>query len=262
MTEFGHRPSDPAARRPLHRANPEPPSTLDEELLGADLESVISTETDASRVDRMAAELRAGFDVMRQVRRGVSIIGSARTPEDHPDYALARETARRLGEAGFTIITGGGPGAMAAANRGARDAGVHSVGLRIDLPFEANLNPWVDLPVEHHYFFTRKIMFVRYASAFVVLPGGFGTLDELFEALTLIQTRKVRYFPVVLMRTDYWRGLVDWLRDPLLHEGKISGHDMSLLRLTDDPDEVVDIVSAAADLQGWMPTEGSSADDG
>ena len=261
MTEFGHRPSDPAARRPLTPANPEPPSTLDEELLGADLETVISTETDASRVDRMAAELRAGFDAMRQVRRGVSIIGSARTPEDHPDYELARETARRLGEAGFTIITGGGPGAMAAANRGARDAGVDSVGLRIDLPFEANLNPWVDVPVEHHYFFTRKIMFVRYASAFVVLPGGFGTLDELFEALTLIQTRKVRYFPVVLMRRDYWRGLLDWLRDPMLQEGKISGHDMSLLRLTDDPDEVVDIVSAAADLQGWLPSEGSSADD-
>ena len=261
MTDFGHRPSDPAARRPLHAAHPEPPSTLDEELLGADLETVISTETDASRVDRMAAELRTGFDVMSQVRRGVSILGSARTPEDHPDYELARTTARRLGEAGFTIITGGGPGAMAAANRGARDAGVHSVGLRIDLPFEANLNPWVDLPVEHHYFFTRKIMFVRYASAFVVMPGGFGTLDELFEALTLIQTRKVRFFPVVLMRHDYWRGLFDWLTDPMLQEGKISRQDMSLLRLTDDPDEVVEIVSAAADLQGWRPTAGSPADD-
>jgi uncharacterized protein (TIGR00730 family) len=253
VTEFGHRPSDPAARRPRNPAHPEPPSTLDEELLGADLESVISTETDASRVDRMSAELRAGFEALRHVRRGVSIIGSARTPEDHPDYALARDTARRLADAGFTIITGGGPGAMAAANRGARDAGVPSVGLRIDLPFEAEMNEWVDVPVDHHYFFTRKIMFVRYASAFVVMPGGYGTLDELFEALTLIQTRKVRYFPVILMRSDYWAGLTDWLTDTMLAEGKIGAEDMALLRMTDDPDEVVEIVSEAADLQGWMP---------
>jgi uncharacterized protein (TIGR00730 family) len=261
MTDFGHRPSDPAARRPLHAAKPEQPSTLDEELLGADLESVISTETDDSRVDRMSAELRSGFAAMGQVRRGVSVLGSARTPEDHPDYELARTTGRRLAEAGFTVITGGGPGAMAAANRGARDAGAHSVGLQIDLPFEANLNDWVDIEVDFHYFFTRKIMFVRYASAFVVMPGGFGTLDELFEALTLIQTRKVRYFPVVLMRHDYWSGLLDWMRDTVLREGKIDENDMALLRVTDDPDEVVEIVSAAADLQGWIPSDGPAADD-
>ena len=253
MTDFGHRPSDPAARRPHQPAEPEPASTLDEELLGADLETVISTETDESRVDRMSAELSAGFDALRHVRRGVSIIGSARTPEDHPDYALARETARRLGDAGFTIITGGGPGAMAAANRGAQEAGTPSVGLQIDLPFEAEMNAWVDVPVDHHYFFTRKIMFVRYASAFVVLPGGYGTLDELFEALTLIQTRKVRYFPVILMRHDYWAGLLDWMTNTMLAEGKISPEDLALLRVTDDPDEVVEIVSEAADLQGWMP---------
>ena len=261
MSDFGHRPSDPAARRPLHAAQPEPPSTLDEELLGAELESVISTETDASRVDRMAAELRAGFDAMSGVRRGVSILGSARTPPDHPDYELARTTGRRLAEAGFTVITGGGPGAMAAANRGAQEAGAKSVGLRIDLPFEQNVNSWVDIPVDFHYFFTRKIMFVRYASAFVVLPGGFGTLDELFEALTLIQTRKVRYFPVVLMRHEYWGGLVDWLHSRVMAEGKIDSADMALLRVTDDPDEVVEIVAAAADLQGWTGGEGSTAND-
>jgi uncharacterized protein (TIGR00730 family) len=250
MSDFGHRPSDPAAKRPLHAAQPEPPSDLDEELLGADIDSVISTETDASRVDRMSEELQSTFEVMSKVGRGVSIIGSARTPPDDPDSELARDVARRLGEAGFTIITGGGPGAMAAANQGAREAGAHSVGLRIDLPFEQDQNPWVDMPVDFHYFFVRKIAFVRYASAFVVLPGGFGTLDELFEALTLIQTRKVRYFPVVLMRRDYWAGLLDWLNGPVLSEGKIGPHDLALLRVTDDPDEVVEIVSAAADLQG------------
>jgi hypothetical protein len=261
VSDFGHRPSDPAARRPLRPAHPEPPSTLDEELLGADLASVISTETDASRVDRMAAELRAGFEAMAHVRRGVSILGSARTPEEHPDYDLARTTGRRLAEAGFTVITGGGPGAMAAANRGASDAGAHSVGLRIDLPFEQNMNTWVDIPVDFHYFFTRKIMFVRYASAFVVLPGGFGTLDELFEALTLIQTRKVRYFPVVLMRRDYWSGLAEWLETTVREEGKIDGHDKALVQLSDDPDEVVEIVAAAADLQGWTPGDGPLAND-
>jgi uncharacterized protein (TIGR00730 family) len=261
MTGFGHRPSDPAARRPLRPAEPEEPSTFDEELLGAELASVISTETDESRVERMSAELQAGFDELRDIRAGVSILGSARTLPDHPHSKLARETARLLGEAGFTIITGGGPGVMAAANRGARDAGALSVGLRIDLPFEQNMNPWVDLEVDHHYFFTRKVMFVRYASAFVVLPGGFGTLDELFEALTLIQTRKVRYFPVILMGHDYWKGLLDWMEQTVLAEGKIGVQDTALIRVTDDPEEVVELVSAAADLQGWQHPAGPQTDD-
>src|SRR5215211_422552 len=261
MSAFGHRPSDPAARRPLQSAQPEPAATLDEELLGADIASVVSTETDETRIERMRAELEKGFTAMRDVRRGVSLLGSARTLPEHPDYHLARETARRLGEAGFSIITGGGPGAMAAANRGARDAGALSVGLRIDLPYEQNQNPWVDLEVDNHYFFVRKVMFVRYASAFVVLPGGFGTLDELFEVLTLIQTRKVRYFPLILMRRDYWKGLVDWLDDTLLREGKIGVQDTALLRVTDDPDEVVELVCAAADLQGWRDDPGSRTDD-
>jgi uncharacterized protein (TIGR00730 family) len=261
MTGFGERPSDPAARKPLQSAHPEQPSTLDEELLGADIASVVSTETDETRIQRMSRELEAGFETMREVKRGVSILGSARTLPDHPDYRLARETARLLGEAGFSIITGGGPGSMAAANRGARDAGALSVGLRIDLPFEQNMNPWVDLEVDHHYFFVRKVMFVRYASAFVVLPGGFGTLDELFEVLTLIQTRKVRYFPVILMRRDYWKGLLDWLHETALGEGKIGVHDTALVRTSDDPEEVVDIVSAAADLQGWASDSRPQTDD-
>jgi uncharacterized protein (TIGR00730 family) len=145
---------------------------------------------------------------------------------------------------------------MEAANRGASEAGAQSVGLSIDLPFEQDQNAWIDLDVEHHYFFTRKVMFVRYASAFVVMPGGFGTLDELFEALTLIQTRKVRYFPVILMGRDYWQGLVDWLHQTVEAEGKIGPEDMALLRITDDPAEVVEMVSAAADLQGWEPDSG------
>jgi hypothetical protein len=251
MSDFGHRPSDPAAHRRLNAAQPAPPYDLDEELLAADIDSVISTETDSSRVTRMTEELRSTFETMAHIGRGVSVIGSARTPPDHPDAQLARELGRKLGAAGFSIITGGGPGTMAAANEGAREAGAHSVGLRIDLPFEQDQNPWLDLPIDFHYFFVRKIAFVRYASAFVVLPGGFGTLDELFEALTLIQTRKVRYFPVILVRSDYWRGLVDWFRGPVLEEGKVDETDLAMLRLSDDPDEVVEIVSAAADIQGW-----------
>jgi uncharacterized protein (TIGR00730 family) len=261
MTGFGERPSDPAARKPLQSAQPEQPSTLDEELLGADIASVVSTETDETRIQRMCRELEAGFEAMREVKRGVSVLGSARTLPDHPDYRLAHETGRLLGEAGFSVITGGGPGSMAAANRGAREAGALSVGLRIDLPFEQHMNPWVDLEVDHHYFFVRKVMFVRYASAFVVLPGGFGTLDELFEVLTLIQTRKVRYFPLILMRSDYWKGLVDWIHGPLLDEGKIGVQDTALLRVTDDPEEVVEVVTAAADLQGWQGESGSQTDD-
>jgi uncharacterized protein (TIGR00730 family) len=261
MTGFGERPSDPAARKPLKSAQPEQPSTLDEELLGADIASVVSTETDATRIERMSKELEAGFEALGEVKRGVSILGSARTLPEHPDYRLAPETARLLGEAGFSIITGGGPGAMAAANRGAREAGAQSVGLRIDLPYEQNMNPWVDLEIDHHYFFVRKVMFVRYASAFVVLPGGFGTLDELFEVLTLIQTRKVRYFPVILMRHDYWKGLLDWMHDVVLGEGKIGAQDTALMRVTDDPEEVVDIVSAAADLQGWGSDSRPQTDD-
>lgn len=197
----------------------------------------------------MRAELAHGFEVLSPVRRGVAVFGSARTPEGHPSYALGREIGRALGAAGFCVITGGGPGAMEAANRGARDAGAHSIGLGIDLPFEQGVNPYVDTALDFHYFFARKVMFVRYSNAFVVLPGGFGTMDELFEALTLIQTRKIRYFPVVLVGSAFWGGLVDWVRDTMLGAGNISPRDLTLLRVTDSVDEVVSICTAAAERQ-------------
>src|SRR6476646_11108521 len=181
------------------------PDTDDEELLGAERPEVASERTEHDRLDRMRSELQDGIDALRDMGcRAVSVFGSARTPSDHPDYALAREIARRLGEAGFGIVTGGGPGIMEAANRGARDAGATSVGLNIELPHEQGLNGYVDVGMTFHYFFTRKLMFVRYASAFLVFPGGYGTLDELFEALTLFQTGKVQRFPVVLAGSGYW----------------------------------------------------------
>jgi uncharacterized protein (TIGR00730 family) len=225
------------------------PATLDEEIIAAEERDVVSTLSDAARIDRIKRELRMGFEALAHVGPAASFFGSARTPPDDPEYALARETARIVGEAGLAIITGGGPGAMEAANRGARDAGAHSIGLNIELPFEQGLNPYCDIGLEFHYFFTRKIMFVRYASGFVAFPGGFGTLDETFEALTLIQTGKVRHFPVVLVGTDYWRGLIDWIRERLLSEGKISPQDLDLLSVTDDPLEVRDRLMSAAHRQ-------------
>jgi uncharacterized protein (TIGR00730 family) len=228
---------------------PRPPATLDEELLAAELDSVVSTQSDAARIERIRGELEEGFRALARVGAAVSVFGSARTPRDHPEYALARETSRMLGAAGFAIITGGGPGIMEAANHGARDAGALSIGLNIDLPFEVGINKFVDLPLQFHYFFTRKVMFVRYASSFVVFPGGFGTIDEMFEALTLIQTGKISHFPVVLVGSSYWGGLVDWLRERMLGEGKISPSDMNLFELTDDPARVLEIVNSAAHRQ-------------
>ena len=230
--------------------DPRVPSTSDEELFGAQLPSVASLVTDPERVARMAAEIRMGFDALRDIRRGVSVFGSARTPPDSPVYTRARAITAELGRLGFAIITGGGPGAMEAANRGAHDVGACSVGLNIELPFEQHVNHYVDVALEFHYFFTRKIMFVRYANAFVVMPGGFGTMDELFEALTLIQTGKVREFPVVLVGRDYWSGLVGWLRDRMLAEGMISPEDLDLFVICDEPEEVAGHVSAAAEAQG------------
>ena len=201
---------------------PRMPRTLDEEIIAAQEPAVVSTLSDADRLERIQTELSRAFDALAPVGAAVSFFGSARTPRDHPEYTLARETARLLGDAKLAIITGGGPGTMEAANRGAQDAGALSIGLNIELPFEQGLNPWVELGLEFHYFFARKIMFVRYASGFVVFPGGFGTLDELFESLTLIQTGKVSDFPVLLVGTDYWRGLIDWIEQRPLAEGKIS----------------------------------------
>lgn len=216
-----------------------PRVTEDERLL----QSVGELETigrDAWRIFRIMGEFVEGFEEMTKVGLAVSIFGSARVSEDHPQYHQCVETARLLGEAGFAIITGGGPGIMEAANRGAREAGAKSVGCNIELPFEQFSNKYVDMSVDFRYFFVRKTMFVKYAQAFVIFPGGFGTMDELFESLTLIQTGKVRYFPVVLMGREYWGGLIDWMKDSMAAEGKISPADLDLVLLTDDPEEARD----------------------
>ena len=231
-------------------SEPRQPQDLDEELFAAQEAVVASLVTDEDRVERMRAELAMGFERLATLGPAVSVFGSARTPRDSPEYELARAVGRRLGEAGFAVITGGGPGAMEAANRGARDARATSVGLTIDLPFEQGHNGFLDLALDFHYFFCRKVMFVRYASAFVVLPGGYGTFDELFEALCLIQTGKVRLFPILLVGSSYWTGLVEWLRESVLGGGKIDPDDLELLHVTDDLDRVVESVERAAAAQG------------
>ena len=230
----------------LPRRHPQDP---DEELFAAELPSVESEISDEQRVARMRDELAHGFETLAGCERAVAVFGSSRTHEGHATYELGRTVGRALGDAGFTVITGGGPGAMEAANRGAQEAGARSIGLTIDLPMQEPVNRYVDLRLDFHYFFARKVMFVRYSSAFVVLPGGFGTLDELFEALTLIQTGKIRFFPVILVGSAFWCDLVDWLRDRLLAEGTISADDLGLLRVTDSPEEVVDVCRAAAQAQ-------------
>ncbi len=201
--------------------------------------------TDPWRVLRIQSEFVEGFGLLAELPRAISVFGSARTPRDAPEYALGRALGGKLAEAGWAVITGGGPGAMEAANRGASEAGGLSVGLGIELPFEQSLNEWVDLGLNFRYFFARKTMFVKYSQGFVILPGGFGTMDELFEALTLVQTRKVNQFPVVLLGTAFWQPLLDWLRGSLLENAYISPGDIDLLHLTDDVDEAVAIIQAA-----------------
>ena len=197
---------------------------------------------DAARVRDIAAEFAKGFDALSHVTRAVTMFGSARTSREHPDYALVREVAATLGGAGYAIITGGGPGLMEAANAGARDAGALSVGCNIELPREQRLNAYVDVGLTFRHFFARKVMFVRYACAFVICPGGFGTLDELFEALTLIQTRTIRDFPVILLGAGEWDGLAQWLRDCALANGRISEQDLNLLLHADGPAGVLELV--------------------
>jgi uncharacterized protein (TIGR00730 family) len=218
--------------------NPRPATSHDEELLEAETTAVLSEYTDAQRLLRIQDELRAGFGALSHVGKAVSIFGSARTPRDHPRYEAARQLARQLGEAGYAIVTGGGPGIMEAANRGAREAGAISVGLGIELPHEQSLNEYVDVGVTFHYFFTRKVMFVRYASGFVVFPGGFGTLDEAFEAATLRQTSKIRHFPIVLFDSEYWGGLARWLEDTVQRDGNVIEDDVRSLVVTDSFDDV------------------------
>jgi uncharacterized protein (TIGR00730 family) len=220
--------------------------TFDEELLlwlGDEAPPIRAA--DGERIRKIAAEFARGFSALADIGAAVTIFGSARTARDHPDYDLVRRIGAALGAAGYTVITGGGPGLMEAANRGAREAGAMSVGCNIVLPHEQGLNEYVDIGLEFEHFFARKVMFVRYASAFVIGPGGFGTLDELFEALTLIQTRTIRHFPVILVGEGEWDGVLAWLRARVLADHRIAPADLELMQLVSDPDEIVAIVSRA-----------------
>jgi len=205
--------------------------------------------TDPWRVLRIQAEFVEGFGALAELGPAIAVFGSARTAADHPTYAASELLGRRLVEAGFAVITGGGPGTMEATNKGASEAGGVSVGLGIELPFESGLNEWVDVGINFRYFFARKTMFVKYSQGFVVMPGGLGTLDEVFEALTLVQTQKVTSFPVVLVGSDYWSGLLAWLRDTVLADGKINQEDLDMLVVTDDIDEAVAVMTKARDTQ-------------
>ena len=220
--------------------------TQDEQLLESPKPDEF-THTDTWRVFRIMGEFVEGFDELASVARGVAIFGSARTSPEDEQYRAAQETAALLARAGFAVITGGGPGIMEAANRGAVEAGGVSIGCNIELPFEQKANPYQTRSLKFKYFFVRKTMFVKYSRAFVIFPGGFGTLDELFESLTLIQTRKIRNFPVVLFDTKYWGGMMEWIKKTLLVEGKISENDVQLLQVTDSPSEVVEIISKSQD---------------
>jgi hypothetical protein len=204
---------------------------------------------DDRRVERIRVEIDSAFDALRDVENGVSVFGSARVEEGHRWYELCRETAACLARHGFTVITGGGPGLMEAANRGAADVGGESVGLDIELPHEQHANPYATRSLNFHYFFARKLMFVRYARAFVIMPGGFGTLDELFEGLTLIQTHRIRQFPMILVDGDYWRPLLSWIDDVIEEDGLISPGDKELLHVADTPQEVCELVRAASERQ-------------
>jgi uncharacterized protein (TIGR00730 family) len=222
-----------------------PRKTEDEKLLEGGARTAF-LETDTWRALRILSEFVEGFEALAGVGRAAAVFGSARTPVDSEGYEQARQVGAALAKRGFAVITGGGPGAMEAANKGAHEAGGLSIGCNIELPREQHLNPYVDLSVEFHYFFARKTMFVKYADAFVIMPGGFGTLDELFEALTLIQTGKIRNFPLVLFGRAYWTGLIDWMREVQLPAGVIGQEDIDLLTITDDPEEAARIVEAYA----------------
>ncbi len=217
-------------------------ATQDEQLLESP-GGVEFIHTDPWRVFRIMGEFVEGFDELATLSRGIAIFGSARTKPDDPDYHAAQETAALLSAQGFAVITGGGPGIMEAANRGAFEAGGLSIGCNIELPFEQRPNAYQTLSLTFKYFFVRKMMFVKYSLGFVIFPGGFGTFDELFEALTLIQTKKIRNFPVVLFGRQYWSGMLAWLREEVLRGGKINEHDLDLFHVTDSPAEVVEIVT-------------------
>ena len=226
------------------------PATADEEIIYANNATVLSERSEADRLRRIERELVLGFNELGEIGPAVCVFGSARTRTDAPEYGLAREMGRALGEAGFAVITGGGPGTMEAANRGAQEAGALSVGLNIELPHEQALNPYVDLGIEFHYFFTRKLMFVRYSDAFVVFPGGFGTFDELFEALTLIQTGKAIDHPVILQGPEFWSGLIEWIESHPLAEGMLSSGDLAQAELADGVEDVMSRLCAGIRAAG------------
>jgi uncharacterized protein (TIGR00730 family) len=264
-TEFGHMAAGrtpPSQAEPTRRAGATkvlvdesirsyigPPITEDQKLLQSPSEPMDFTRTDPWRVLRIMSEFIEGFDTLAPITKGVTIFGSARTHPDDPQYAQAVEVARLLAEAGFAIITGAGPGIMEAANRGAKLAGGRSIGCNIELPFEQGANPYVDTVINFRYFFVRKTMFIKYSNAFIIFPGGFGTLDEAFEALTLIQTGKISQFPVILFGRHYWAGLIRWLQTRVLGERKISPGDLDLMLLTDDPEEACAAVVSAYQAQ-------------
>ncbi|MFD3733449.1 TIGR00730 family Rossman fold protein [Streptomyces sp. NPDC058632] len=229
----------------LRRRDQVQASTTDQRLLDGRAPSDW-VHTDPWRVLRIQAEFIEGFGTLAELPPAISVFGSARTPVDSPEYEAGVRLGRGLVEAGFAVITGGGPGAMESANKGACDANGVSVGLGIELPFEQGLNSYVDIGLNFRYFFVRKLMFVKYSQGFVVLPGGLGTLDELFEALTLVQTQKITQFPIVLFGTEYWGGLVDWLRSTVIAQGKAAEKDLLLIHVTDDVDEAVSLVSKEA----------------
>ncbi|WP_435299564.1 TIGR00730 family Rossman fold protein [Timonella sp. A28] len=230
----------------LLRGSQIPHQTSDQRLLGKS-QSSDWVHDDPWRVLRIQSEFVEGFGALAELGPAISVFGSARTKIDHPDYQLAEEAARRIVDRGYAVITGGGPGVMEAANKGAHEAGGVSVGLGIELPFEQGMNQYVNLGVNFRYFFARKTMFVKYASGFVVLPGGFGTFDELFEALTLVQTHKITEFPIALVGTDYWGGLIDWLRTSVAGRGMINEFDVDLFHVVDSAEEAVQIVADRAD---------------
>ena len=223
--------------------------TADEQLLLPPNQAQPFHRTDTWRVLRIMSEFVAGFDELADLGHAVTIFGSARITADHEIYAATVDTARLLGEAGYAILTGGGPGVMEAGNQGGKLAGVESVGLNIELPFEQHVNPYTTRTLEFRYFFVRKTLLVKYATAFVFFPGGFGTLDELFEAVTLVQTGKVRNFPIILYGTQYWSGLIGWLRDQPLQHRMLSDAEISLLQMVDTPEAVRDIIVDAAENQ-------------
>lgn len=217
-------------------------------------DSDVQLTRESWRIFQIMAEFVQGFERLAQIRPSVSFFGSARTPADHPYYEIAEKTARLLADSGFSVVSGGGPGIMEAANKGACAGASPSIGLNIQLPHEQQSNGYQDISLNFKHFFSRKVMFVKYASAYVVLPGGFGTLDELAEILTLVQTGKTKRIPIILMQESFWRGLLDWLRDTMVAEGTIDPEDLDLIQVCDEPQQVVDAIFAHYDVRGFEPS--------